>query len=160
MMLENIQWQELLNFTNANGEVITLFNGRITLSQALMILAAVLVILFALKVLKSIVRVIVIVVAICACLVHFNIASPAQIKDAATQIAQTGISGYQTIVDSSQNIRYEDGTIQVHLGDKWVNVSQVTSVVGGSSGKATVVAGGKSYVVEDTAVIQLLRMFT
>lgn len=154
------QLQELFNFTNANGEVITLFGGKITLSQALMILLAAAVILFALKVLKSIVRTIVIVVAICVCLVHFNIASPDQIKDAATQIAQTGIASYQTVVDSSQNIRYQGNTIQVNLNDNWVDVGNITSIVGGENGKATVVANGKSYVVNDSAVIQLLQMFT
>lgn len=152
--------QDLLNFTNAEGEVITLFDGKLTLSQAIGILAALAVIIFAFKVLKAAARTTVCVIAVCACLIHFNLASPTQIKDVATQVAQAGISGYQSAVDSSKNIRWENNTIQINLDDNWVNVSDIESIIGGESGKATVVAGGVSYVVDDSAVIKLLKTFT
>lgn len=152
--------QDLLNFTNANGEVITLFDGKMTLSQAVAIVMTIAVVLFAIKVLKKTIRLVVCVCAVCACLVHFNIASPAQIRDAATQVAQAGVASYQAIADSSKSIRLEGKSIQIIVGDKWVDVSDITSIVGGESGKATVVVDGESYVVEDTAVIKLIKSFT
>lgn len=152
--------QDLFNFTNADGEVIMLFDGKITLSQFLMIIAAIAVVLFAIKVLKAAARVVVCVIAVCVCLVHFQIASPDQIKDAATQIAQAGMAGYQTVINSSQNIRWEEGTLQVNIADNWVKVSDIDSIVGGDENMATVVIGGETYVVEDTAIIKLLKTFT
>lgn len=152
--------QDILNLTNANGEVITLFDGKVTLSQALAVVITIAIVFFVMKVVKKTLKLVFTVAAICACLVYFNIASPAQIKDAATQIASAGVESYKTIVDSSKNIRMEGGGIQVNIADNWVDISDITSIVGGDSGKATVVVNGQSYVVEDTVVIQLLKSFT
>lgn len=152
--------QDILNLTNANGEVITLFDGRMTLSQALAVVITIAIVFFVMKVVKKTLKLVFTVAAICACLVYFNIASPAQIKDAATQIANAGVESYKTIVDSSKNIRMEGGDIQVNIADNWVDISDITSIVDGDSGKATVVVNGQSYVVEDTVVIQLLKSFT
>lgn len=152
--------QDILNLTNANGEVITLFDGKVTLSQALAVVITIAIVFFVMKVVKKTLKLVFTVAAICACLVYFNIASTAQIKDAATQIASAGVESYKTIVDSSKNIRMEGGGIQVNIADNWVDISDITSIVGGDSGKATVVVNGQSYVVEDTVVIQLLKSFT
>lgn len=152
--------QDILNLTNANGEVITLFDGKVTLSQALAVVITIAIVFFVMKVVRKTLKLVFTVAAICACLVYFNIASPAQIKDAATQIASVGVESYKTIVDSSKNIRMEGGGIQVNIADNWVDISDITSIVGGDSGKATVVVNGQSYVVEDTVVIQLLKSFT
>lgn len=152
--------QDILNLTNANGEVITLFDGKVTLSQALAVVITIAIVFFVMKVVRKTLKLVFTVAAICACLVYFNIASPAQIKDAATQIASAGVESYKTIVDSSKNIRMEGGGIQVNIADNWVDISDITSIVGGDSGKATVVVNGQSYVVEDTVVIQLLKSFT
>lgn len=152
--------QDILNLTNANGEVITLFDGKVTLSQALAVVITIAIVFFVMKVVKKTLKLVFTVAAICACLMYFNIASPAQIKDAATQIASAGVESYKTIVDSSKNIRMEGGGIQVNIADNWVDISDITSIVGGDSGKATVVVNGQSYVVEDTVVIQLLKSFT
>lgn len=152
--------QDILNLTNANGEVITLFDGKVTLSQALAVVITIAIVFFVMKVVRKTLKLVFTVAAICACLVYFNIASPAQIKDAATQIASAGVESYKTIVDSSKNIRMEGGGIQVNIADNWVDISDITSIVGGDSGKATVVVNGQSYVVEDTVVIQLIKSFT
>lgn len=152
--------QDLLNLTNANGEVITLFDGKVTLSQAIAVIITIAVVLFVLKVVKKTMKLVFTVAAVCACLVYFNIASPSQIRDAATQVAKAGVESYQAIADSSKNVRIEDGSIQVNISDNWVDISEITSIVGGESGKATVIVAGQSYVVEDSAVIQLLKSFT
>lgn len=152
--------QDLFNFTDANGEVIMLFDGKMTLSQLVVIIIAIAVVLIALKVIKTAMRAVVCVVAVCFCLVYFNIASPDQLKDVAGQIASAGVSGYQTVIDSSQNIKWEDNSIKVNVEGKWINASDIESIVGGDSGKATIVANGNTYVVDDSAVIQLLKMFT
>lgn len=153
--------QELLNITNAEGEVITLFDGKITLGQAIAVVITIAVVLLVMKLVKKTMKLVLTVAVVCACLVYFNIASPDQIKDAASQVASAGIASYQTIADSSKNVRIEGGAIQINVGDNtWVDVTEVTSIVGGDSGKATISVGGQSYVVEDSAVIQLIKSFT
>lgn len=151
--------QELLNFTNAEGEVITVFDGKMTLSQLVVIILTLAVVIFALKVFKKAVKWTVIAVALCVCLVHYNIASPEQIRDVATQVASVGVGSFQAIADSSKNIRIEGGSIEINLNDNWVDISEISSIVGGESGKATVVVGDQSYVVDDTAIIKLIKSF-
>lgn len=152
--------QDLLNLTNANGEVITLFDGKMTLSQALAIVVTIAAVLLVMKLVKKTLKLVFTVVAVCICLVYFNIASPSQIKDVASQVASMGVASYQTIANSSKDIRIEGSSIQVNIADNWVDISDITSIVGGDSGKATVVVNGQSFVVEDTAVISLLKSFT
>lgn len=152
--------QELLNITDAEGQVITLFDGKITLGQAIAVVVTLAIVILVMKIVKKTMKLVFTVAAVCACLVYFNIASPAQIKDAATQIASAGIASYQTIADNSKNIRIEDNTIQVNINDKWIDISEVTSIVGGESGRATVVVDGESSVIEDSALIQLIKSFT
>ena len=152
--------QELLNITNADGEVITLMDGKITLGQAIAMVLTILAVVFILSVFKKAMKMVFTVIVVCVCLVYFNIASPAQIKDAATQIASAGIASYQALADSSKNIRLEGGSIQVNVDDTWVDISEVTSIIGGDSGKATVVVGGESFVIDDSALIELIKSFT
>jgi uncharacterized membrane protein len=86
--------QQLLNFKNSNGEVLTVFNGKLTLSQLVMIITVILVIAFVVKLLKGVVRTVCIVVALCILAIHFGLTSPTQLKDVSTQLATNGISAY------------------------------------------------------------------
>lgn len=151
--------QQLLNIKNANGEVITFFNGKVTLSQLVFIILAIIVVALVIKFLKGIVRTIITIVAICVALVNYGIASPTQIKDAASVISQKGIATYEKMASASENIKLDGNNIEIKLGDKWVNVSDVTSFVSAGDGVATVNVDGESYSVEDSNIISLLKTF-
>jgi hypothetical protein len=151
--------QQLLNFSSSDGEVITFFDGKVTLSQLVMAIVVILIIGFAIKVLKGVVRTVIIIVSICIGLVHYGIASPTQIKDAASVVAEKGIGAYKTVASASENIRISGTKLEVKLGDNWFDVSDVTSYVQSSDSSITVYADGNSYIVDDISVINLLKTF-
>lgn len=151
--------QQLLNIKNADGEVITFFNGKVTLSQLVFIILAIIVVALVIKFLKGVVRTIIAIGAICVALVNYGIASPTQIKDAASVISQKGIATYEKMASASENIKLDGSNIEIKLGDKWVNVSDVTSFIPSGKGVATVNVDGESYSVEDSDIISLLKTF-
>lgn len=151
--------QQLLNIKNANGEVITFFNGKVTLSQLVFIILAVIVVALVIKFLKGVVRTVITIIAICVALVNYGIASPTQIKDAASVISQKGIATYEKMASASENIKLNGNNIEIKLGDKWINVSDVTSFISTGDGVATVNVDGESYSVEDSNIISLLKTF-
>ena len=153
------QLQRLLNFTNENGEVITLFDGKVTLSQLVVCIIGLLVVGFALKVLKGIFRTIMEIVAICVVLIHYGIASPTQLADIAGQIKDKGIESYQSFASMSDNIKIEDSDVQIKLNDNWVSVSDITSFIQGDNGVVTVVVDDETITIEDEAVLSLLNTF-
>lgn len=151
--------QQIMNITNADGEVITFFDGKVTLSQLLVGIAVLAVVLFAIKVIKGVFKTIIIIASICIGLVHYNIASPTQIKDVASQIASNGVTAYQTFANASENIKIDGSDIQVKVGDNWFSISDVTSIVQGTDGVATVTVDGETYTTEDNNIIELLNSF-
>lgn len=151
--------QQLLNIKNSNGEVITFFDGKLTLSQLLFIVVAIIVVIAIIKFLKGVVRTVLAVVAICVALVNYGIASPTQIKDAASIISQKGISTYEKLASASENIKVEGSDVQIKLRDSWVNISDVTSFVSTGKNTATINVGDESYVVDDSNIISLLKTF-
>lgn len=151
--------QQLLNIKNSNGEVITFFDGKLTLSQLLFIVVAIIAVIAIIKFLKGVVRTILAIVAICIALVNYGIASPTQIKDAASVISQKGIATYEKMASASENIKIDDSNIKIKLGDNWFNISDVTSFVSTGKDKATVNVNGESFAVEDSDIISLLKTF-
>lgn len=151
--------QQILNIKNSNGEVITFFDGKLTLSQLLFIVVAIIAVVAILKFLKGVVRTVLTVVAICVALVNYGIVSPTQIKDAASVISQRGIATYEKLASASDSIKVEGSDVQVKLGDKWFNVSDVTSFVSTGKDTATINVDGESYAVEDSSIISLLKTF-
>ena len=151
--------QSLLNFTNADGEVITFFDGKVTLSQLVVCIIAFLVIIYAFKVLKGIFRTIVLIASICIALVHYGIASPTQIKNVASQVAQNGLKAYKSFEEASDNIKIEGSNIKIKLEEEWVNVSDISSYIVGEDGVVTVTVDGVQTTIEDEAIISLLNTF-
>lgn len=152
--------EALLNFTNSEGEVVTLFGGRVTLSQLVVIVLALIAVFLVLKFIKGVVKFIVMGVIICYSLVHFGIASPQQLKDVSSQIIDKGIGFYETFVEASSNIKYEDDKLMICTdGDVWLNVSEIKSFVTGKEGVVTIKTSDGSYTVSDSEVIKLLETF-
>lgn len=106
--MDNIS--QYLNFTNADGSVITVFDGAMTLSQLIGIIAAIIVIIVALKFIKGILKAIITVLAICICLVYFNLATPEQIADTVkTTVEQTQEQVQKTTSDIKNTINKQKG---------------------------------------------------
>lgn len=151
--------QQILNIKNSNGEVITFFDGKITLSQLIFIIIAVIAVVAVIKLLKGVVRTVLAIIAICIALVNYGIASPTQIKDAASIISQKGITTYEKLASTSENIKVEGSDVQIKLGNNWINISDVTSFVSTGKNTATVNVGDESYAVDDSNIISLLKTF-
>ncbi len=149
----------LANRADEAGRVTTLLGGRITATQLVVGVVALVLLLLVWKVIKSGIKIVLTVVIVVLVLVHYGIASPAQLKDAAAQIAEEGVERYQQIADMSQNIQVVDGDVQVKLGGQWVSVPRIQSVVQGARDVLTVTVDGVSYTTEDSAVIELLNSF-
>lgn len=152
--------EALLNFTNSEGEVITFFGGKITLSQLLVIIGAILVIILVFKFLKGIVKTILSIGIVCYALVYFGIASPQQLKDVSSQIVDKGESFYESFIEASSNIKYEDDKLLVRTdGDTWIDVSDIKSFVTGKEGVVTIQTSNGAYTISDSEVIRLLETF-
>lgn len=151
--------QQILNIKNSNGEVITFFDGKITLSQLIFIIIAIIAVVAIIKLLKGVVRTVLAVIAICVALVNYGVASPTKIKDAASIISQKGISTYEKLASASENIKVEGSDVQIKLRGSWVNISDVTSFVSTGKNTATINVGDESYVVDDSNIISLLKTF-
>lgn len=152
--------QQILNFTDADGKVITLFDGAITLSQLVMILLCIVAVIVLFKLLKGLFKVAIIAVTVIFFVVQLGIASPTQLKDVANVIEEKGVEAYNSLVSASENIRVtEDNTIEVCIDDAWVNIEDIKSIISGAEDKLTVIIDGVSHVIEDENIQKLLEQF-
>lgn len=151
--------QSLFNFTNADGEVITFFNGKVTLSQIVVFIIAVIAIVLLRNVLKGVVKTIVLIAIVCVALVHFGIASPTQIKDAGAKIKETGISTYEMMAKASENVKVENGNVKIRVQNEWFDLKDIETVI--SSGATyTITVNGKTLVIDDDKVIEVIKTLT
>ena len=151
--------EQMLNITNANGEVITFFDGKVTLGQIIAVILCIVVVGIAWKFIKGLLKTAIMIVVVCVALVYFGIASPEQITDVAGTIKEYGVETYQKFADASENIKVAEGSIQINLGDKWVDISEIGSMVSGAKDTVTVNVNGESYTIEDSQVLELLDQF-
>ena len=155
------QLQQIFNFvTGSNGEVKTYFDGKVTQSQLIVGIVCIVAILFVLAFVKKVAKILCTVVILCFMLVHFGVASPAQITDVAGKISETGISYYQKVASASENVKITDKSIAVKINEDWINVENIQGVVTGSEDVMTVIIDGKSYPIDDKSVIEVLKTFT
>lgn len=154
------QLQQIFNFTSSNGEVKTYFDGRITQSQLIVGLICIAAIMFVFSFVKKLAKILCLTGIICVMLVHFGVASPAQISNVAGKISETGINYYQKVASASENVKITDKSIAVKIDGNWVNVEDIQGVVTGTKDTMTVILDGKSYAVKDKSVIGVLQTFT
>lgn len=149
---------ELLNFTDSEGKVITLFDGKMTLSQAVVGVVAIVGVLLIMKMVKKAFKWALIVAVACVMLVHYNVASPQQLRDVAGQIAEKGVDTYRSFANASQNVKIQGGSVYLRLDDNnWVNVTDISSIIGGGEKDMTVVVGGQTYTISDDIAQDLLN---
>lgn len=152
--------QSFLNAANEKGEVITFFDGKITLSQLVVVVIAILAVGLVLKLVKGVLKTgLTIGIALFA-LVYFGFASPDQLKDVADQIAKQGAAVYEQYQEASEYIKYEDDKLYVSP-DKttWIDVSTIKSVVKGNNKSISVVTPDGTYAFTDSKVIELISSF-
>ena len=152
--------QSFLNAANEKGEVITFFDGKITLSQLAVVVIAILAVGLVLKLVKGILKTgLAIGIALFA-LVYFGLASPDQLKDVADQIAKQGAAVYEQYQEASEYIKYEDDKLYVSP-DKttWIDVTTIKSVVKGNNKSISVVTPDGTYAFTDSKVIELISSF-
>lgn len=153
--------QQLLNFTDANGQVITVLNGRFTLGQVLMFAIALLAICLIWKFVKGVIKAVVIVAVVCVVLVYTGVTSPTQLKDIGSQIAEAGIDSYKAVANASEHVKIQGGKLTVLMDDDdtWYDVTEIDSIIKGEDDVMTVIINGKPHITSDTAVISLLDTF-
>lgn len=151
---------EVLNIVDSQGKVITFFDGKITLTQMIGVVICVAVVAFVLKMFKGAFKVVLTILSGCACACYLGLTSPSQLKDVASQIQSSGIETYAQIASASDNIRINDGSIQVKIDDKWYDLSEITSFVKTAGDKATVFLDGKQCIIEDLHMVELLEVFS
>lgn len=152
--------QSFLNMANEKGEVITFFDGKVTLSQLAVVVIAILAVGLVLKLVKGILKTgLAIGIALFA-LVYFGFASPDQLKDVAGQIAKQGAAVYEQYQEASDYIKYEGDKLYVSPDkETWVDVTTIKSVVKGTNDSISVVTPDDTYAFTDSKVIELLSSF-
>ena len=145
----------------------TLFDGKLTVKQLLLILIVIIAVVIVLKVVTGVMRIVITAVIIVMALLRFGLIAPAQIKDAGKQVAAKGISAYTTHIKSSDNIRANGNSIEIRIGDgedaKWVSIDKIESIITQNplTGKdMSVSVDGEIYKVEDEHVVDLLKSLT
>ena len=158
-MLEKLK--QLANFASgADGEVKTYFDGRITQSQLIVGIIAIVAVLFILKFVKSIAKLFCTIAIVCVCLVQFGLATPDQLVDIAGKMKDTGMAYYEKVATASENIKLTDGNLSFRIGDKWINASDIKSVVSGKENTLTVITGTDTLTIDDKTIIEVLKTLT
>jgi hypothetical protein len=134
----------------------TFLDGKLTQNQIIMIVIAIIVVLLVLKFLKGIVRTIITIVVICVALCYYGYASPSQIKDSASLIADKGISTYQTLAKQSENIQVSGNTVKVKIQGEWFSLDDIKTVAT-SGATVSVTVNDKTLTVDDDKVADLLN---
>lgn len=152
--------QSFLNAANEKGEVITFFDGKITLSQLVVVVIAILAVGLVLKLVKGVLKTGLTIGITLFALVYFGFASPDQLKDVADQIAKQGAAVYEQYQEASEYIKYEGDKLYVSP-DKttWIDVSTIKSVVKGNNKSISVVTPDGTYAFTDSKVIELISSF-
>ncbi len=144
----------------------TLFDGRLSVKQLLLILVVIIAIVIVVKLLTGVWRTITTIVIIVLSLLRFGLISPAQMKDVGKKVEAEGISSYSQYINKSENIRAtDDNKIQINLGDEWVSIDQIESIMTstplvGNGDKISVSVDGEVYEIDDRNVADLLKKFT
>lgn len=161
-MIEKLQ--QSLNFTNSEGEVITFFDGKVTISQVLMFLIVLVAVVLVLKFIKGIVKTIIVVgLAVYLC-IYFGIVSPTQVKDIGNQLLADGKAAYEKIVKASDNLKFENGedgnfTIKIRVEGEWHDISDIKSFVNTKDG-LSVKIGDDTIAIKDKDVVELIKKFS
>ena len=152
--------QAFLNAVNEKSEVVTFFNGRVTLNQLLGVVIAILAIILVLKLIKGLLKTGLVIGIVCFAVIYFGLASPRQLKDVANQIAEQGAAVYEQYQEASEYIKYEDNKVYISP-DKttWIDVSDIKSTVKGTLDSISVVTSEGTYVFKDSKVMELIETF-
>lgn len=148
--------KQFLNFTNEQGEVITFFGGRVTLSQLIGFIILVMVVTFILKFVKKSFKIILLAICCVSAACYMGVVSPEQVKDVSEKIAQNGVDTYEKFAKMSDSIKIEDNNISIKVNDNWLNISDVDKFMKTAGDKVAVFVDDAQYVIEDAGIVELL----
>ena len=152
--------QSFLNTANEKGEVITFFDGKVTLNQLVVVVIAILAVILVISLIKGVLKTCLTIGIAVFALVYFGFASPDQLKDVADQIAKQGAAVYEQYQEASEYIKYEDNKLYISTDkNTWIDVSTIKSVVKGNNKSISVVTPDGTYAFTDSKVIELINSF-
>lgn len=152
--------QSFLNTANEKGEVITFFDGKVTLSQLVVLIIAVIAVSLVISFIKGVLKACLTIGIAVFALVYFGFASPDQLKDVADQIAKQGAAVYEQYQEASEYIKYEGNKLYISTDkNTWIDVSTIKSVVKGNNKSISVVTPDGTYAFTDSKVIELINSF-
>lgn len=151
--------KQFLNFTNEQGEVITFFDGKVTLSQLIGFIILVIIVTFILKFVKKSFKIILLAICCVSVACYMGVVSPEQVKDVSMQIAQNGVETYDKFAKMSDSIKIEDGDILIKIQDDWLSLSDVDKFMKTAGDKVAVFIDDAQYVIDDAGIIDLLTEF-
>ena len=145
--------------TNTDGSVTTYFDGRITQTQLIMIIATIVIGLIILRFVKKSVKFIIMICLIGSIFFNVNFVSPDTLVGAAAVLNTREVKTQITkLANKSDSIKIENSDIQLKVADEWVSLNDITGLVQLEDGKISLNVGGKDIVIEDKQIIDLLRI--
>lgn len=152
--------QSFLNTANEKGEVITFFDGKVTLNQLVVLIIAVIAVSLVISFIKGVLKTCLTIGIAVFALVYFGFASPDQLKDVADQIAKQGAAVYEQYQEASEYIKYEGNKLYISTDkNTWIDVSTIKSVIKGNNKSISVVTPDGTYAFTDSKVIELINSF-
>lgn len=148
-----------LTITNSNGEVITLFDGKITLGQLIAVIVALITLIVVFRALRGATRLLLSFAVIMLVALYFNLVSPTQIANVTDKMQEIGSGVLQQFANTSDKIRISDKDVQLNLGGTWVSLSDIDNFVISDSGVVTINFNGETLSSDDSDIVGLLKLF-
>lgn len=152
--------KQALNFTDSSGEIMTFFDGAITLPQVVGVALVAILCIALLNFVKKSFKLVVTMVCVVGAACYVGVVSPEQVKDVSAKIAQNGIETYEKIASASENIKIEKDSISIRVDNEWYNLSEVTRFVKTAGDKMSIFIDGNQHVVDDIDLIKLISDFS
>lgn len=139
----------------------TLLDGKITVQQLLIVILVAIIAILVIKFIKGIISTLVVIGVVIVALMYQGVISPVQVKDVSKKLAAQGITAYQKYADESDDVKIVDDDIQVKVGNTWVSVNEIDSVVSNiGSASMSVSVNGQTYTLDDDKAVEMLKDLT
>lgn len=152
----------LIQITNEDGSVKTFFNGSITATQLIFIVAVIIVGLILMAKLKRIGKIVVLVAVIASTYFNVQLFSPTKMLNTATVFVNSPLVKEQVteLANKSDSIRLSGDNLEIKVMDNWISLNAITSVIQLDDGNVSISVGDQNFVVSDEMIIKVLNMFT
>ena len=146
-----------LNIRNGEDGVITLFGGRITLTQLLLGIACLAAIIVAVKFLKKVWRLLMLVLAVIS---GGNSLAMTPVHLAANCLSGISEAKLESLAEDNEDIRYNESEVSFRVNDTWIDLSDISSVVKLKDGSVSVHVNDTDYRIENKDAADLIKTCT